>query len=65
MKLVKVLCCMLLYERKTKDCAGSWTFQHKILASMFVSLMFAELPNQSPPLTMVCLTGGQRHDLST
>ena len=42
-----------VYERKTKDRAGSWTFQHKSWhLCLFVPLMFAGLPNQSLLLTM-------------
>ena len=42
----------IVFEEKPKDCAGSWTFQHKSWHLCFVPLMFAELPNQSPLLTM-------------
>ena len=45
----------IVYEDKTKDCAPSWTFQPKILASLFTPLMFAGLHNHSPLLIMAQL----------
>ena len=41
----------IVYKGKTKDCAGSLTFQHK--SCRFAPLMLAGLHNQSPLLTMM------------
>ena len=46
----------IVYERKTKDCARSWTFQPKswhLCSSLFAPLIFAGFHNHSPVLTMV------------
>ena len=40
-------------ERKTKDCARSGSFQHKLQHLLFSTLMFAGFHNQPPLLTML------------
>jgi len=39
----------IVYERKTKDCARSWTFQHR---ACHLCLLLWCLPGFAPPLTM-------------
>ena len=39
-------------EQKTKDCAWSGSFQHKLQHLLFSTLMFAGFHNQPPLLTM-------------
>ena len=40
-------------EQKTKDCAWSGSFQHKLQHLLFSTLMFAGFHNQPPLLTML------------
>ena len=42
---------VIICEHKTKDCARSGSFQHKLQYHGFQTLMFAGFPNQSPLLT--------------
>ena len=43
-------------EQKTKDCARSGSFQHKLQHRLFSTLMFAGFHNQFPLPTMPCPT---------
>ena len=53
----------ILYERKTKDCARSWTIQHKSWHFLFAPLMFAGLHNHFPILTLFqCRMKTNYHD---
>ena len=44
---------LTICQQKTKDCALSGYFQHKLQHCCFLSLMFAAFHNQSPLITMV------------
>ena len=45
-----------VHERKTKECAASWTFQHESWQlNLFAALMFAGLHNHFSPKAMLLL----------
>ena len=51
-KNVALIYSMTICQQKTKDCALSGCFQHKLQQLLVLSLMFAAFHNQSPLITM-------------
>ena len=51
-KIIPLIYSITICQQKTKDCAPSGSFQHKLLHRFFLYFMFVVFYNQSPLITM-------------